>query len=265
MRWSALRSTSQLALAIALLIAGSPACGGLADESPGAPSADAASIDATPDSTLADSSGDEVAARDASAEASPLPDAVEGPDSPADASTNEAGDGGDASAPDATACNNACVLGDQQCTPRLPDCTFDDAGIAVGCWLPNAGTSTCIHGDAGCTVWGSNTACMSNVACCVPCTSVKCDDGGFNLYCSNCPLGGYGSPCAQDTDCAGDACDAVTHTCITNQCADHRQDGQESDIDCGGIDCNACTVGQRCHSSFDCWSGHRCNSSHVCQ
>ena len=85
------------------------------------------------------------------------------------------------------------------------------------------------------------------------------------MYEYNCPVGSLGDPCEQDTDCAFDACDALTHECVSDACADHRLDGQESDVDCGGPICGACTVGQRCQSNFDCQSGHLCGPSHLCE
>ena len=70
--------------------------------------------------------------------------------------------------------------------------------------------------------------------------------------------GSDGKPCEQDTDCVSDACDAVSHACISDQCADHRRDGLETDVDCGGPDCNPCTISQRCNSNRDCQAGHIC-------
>jgi hypothetical protein len=53
---------------------------------------------------------------------------------------------------------------------------------------------------------------------------------------------------------------------VSNQCVDHRQDGQETDVDCGGPVCNACAVGQKCLTNFDCQSGHVCSAgTHTCQ
>ncbi len=113
---------------------------------------------------------------------------------------------------------------------------------------------TCVVGDAGCAVWDEGLACRSDVPCCVPC-----------MYEFDCPLGSIGDPCQQDTDCAFDACDALTHQCVSDPCRDHRQDGQESDVDCGGQECGACLTGQRCQSNFDCQSGHLCAPSHLCE
>jgi hypothetical protein len=79
-----------------------------------------------------------------------------------------------------------------------------------------------------------------------------------------CPGCALGDACKQPSDCANDICDLMTHFCIGNQCADHRQDGLESDVDCGG-GCKACLVGQKCNGNGDCAPGHTCNSSKLCQ
>jgi hypothetical protein len=81
--------------------------------------------------------------------------------------------------------------------------------------------------------------------------------------CGGCNLGQH---CILDDDCKSVACDGVTLTCISNQCFDHRVDGDESDVDCGGGYCNGCLVGRKCRSTLDCLPGHTCNSvMRVCQ
>jgi hypothetical protein len=82
-------------------------------------------------------------------------------------------------------------------------------------------------------------------------TDLDCGGG----ICGGCELG---QGCLLDGDCLSQACDAVTLQCIADQCADHRADGPEPDVDCGVL-CNvSCHVGQRCHYSSDCDSGHAC-------
>ena len=73
--------------------------------------------------------------------------------------------------------------------------------------------------------------------------------------CPGCPLG---KSCVVDTDCMSLACDAVKLVCIGNSCADHRQDHEETDVDCGGC-CTPCNLAARCDSDRDCQSG-RCEA-----
>jgi hypothetical protein len=91
-------------------------------------------------------------------------------------------------------------------------------------------------------------------------TDVDCGGG----ICSACTLGLH---CGVDNDCSSNACDAISFTCVSNQCSDHQKDGTETDIDCGGSNsCARCSVGQACLISSDCSIGHTCNvSSKLCQ
>ena len=89
-------------------------------------------------------------------------------------------------------------------------------------------------------------------------TDTDCGGGA----CAPCALG---KSCLVSPDCASEACDALKLVCIGDSCADHRKDGFETDVDCGGGSCGGCTAGQTCGSNFDCVAGHFCNSSKVCQ
>jgi hypothetical protein len=199
------------------------------------------------DATVADSfvAADQGTPVDAALDGPPSLDASERLDASADASTRDAADANEA-------CDE-CGRGDQQCGPLPPVCTYDDAGIQH-CGSPGPSIWTCVVGDAGCAVWEKGLACRPDVPCCVPC-----------MFEFGCPLGGPGNPCEQDTDCAFDACDPLLHECVIDQCSDRRQDGEESDVDCGGQFCGPCLVGQRCQSNFDCQSGHLCGASHLCE
>jgi hypothetical protein len=73
--------------------------------------------------------------------------------------------------------------------------------------------------------------------------------------------------CLGDNDCvAPNACDANSLLCVGNQCADHRMDGSETDVDCGGPNgCARCGSGKMCTVTSDCLSGHTCNGvTHTC-
>jgi hypothetical protein len=269
-------------LAAVILLAGPAACGrtGLGDEprdlsgdastrdasdaahpADAAKAADAADADAAQaaeaaaadsgvgyvDASVADSyaGADQDVPADSALEASPSPDAAGNPDTSTDAPTRDA-------AEPHLSCDQ-CSRGDQECGFLPQICTRDDAGMAV-CESPGEGIWTCVAGDAGCAVWAQAVACRSDVPCCVPCAHEFV-----------CTLGPVGAVCEQNTDCALNVCDALTHLCITDQCSDHRQDGQETDVDCGGTFCGPCQVGQGCRSNLDCLGGDYCSSSHVCE
>jgi hypothetical protein len=68
-----------------------------------------------------------------------------------------------------------------------------------------------------------------------------------------------------NADCASLGCDALTSTCASRQCSDHKRDGIETDVDCGGGICPPCLVGQRCESAvIDCASRGCDALSHLC-
>jgi hypothetical protein len=123
-----------------------------------------------------------------------------------------------------------CALG-QHCT------------VEVDCAAPN----TCLYGVANGPV--------CHVPLCVDGikdggeTDVDCGGG----LCTPCPLG---KQCFIDYDCASHACDALSHTCVSDYCFDHHQDGDETYVDCGGPTCaTRCPIGSRCISASDCRSG----------
>jgi hypothetical protein len=256
---------------VAALVAGTVACGRTdPGDEPAEPRGDASLLDAAADAThryveatVSDSyaAPDRSPAPDSALDALQPLDAAEGPDATTDAS---AGDAGDASAGDASDAGEAadagpptlacdeCGRGQQQCGPLPQVCIYNDAGLMLSCSVPGQTIWTCAAGDAGCAIWEKGLPCRPDVPCCGSCR--------FGLDCA----GVLGDPCQQDTDCVTDACDAVLHECISNQCGDGRQDGSESDVDCGGPICNSCLPGKRCRNDGDCFSGHPCGSSHVC-
>jgi len=124
------------------------------------------------------------------------------------------------------------------------DCGGTAAGCGDQCYCDTA-TATCVYND-----------CFDNKT-----DALETDFDCGGPLCHPCELG---LGCQVDTDCLSAACDLATHECIADQCADHRTDGAESDVDCG-VFCASCVTGQKCNSSADCESGHFCNGSKVCQ
>jgi hypothetical protein len=195
----------------------------------------------------------------------------------------------DANAPDA-----APDVREAGVIPIGQPCTSDDDCVSSAC---DSVTLTCVAsqcndrrvdgaetdtdcGGPACPVCATGKGCKvdndcSTFACDVfahVCVANACEDHAkdyaeTDIDCGGgtCPACALGRTCFAPSDCANNVCDALTRICISNQCADHRQDGNETDIDCGGGGCGACLVGQKCLSSFDCQSGHVCNASKICQ
>ncbi|MEJ7732107.1 MAG: hypothetical protein WKG00_23210 [Polyangiaceae bacterium] len=71
--------------------------------------------------------------------------------------------------------------------------------------------------------------------------------GPAQLDCSPCDVG---NDCTTGTDCASGVCEGTA--CGEGDCNDDIVNGDETDVDCGGQDCDYCVSGQKCNSELDC-------------
>ena len=71
-----------------------------------------------------------------------------------------------------------------------------------------------------------------------------------------------GGSCLTDNDCTSGYCNAMM-MCATPTCMDMAQNGNETDVDCGGPDCPDCMNGDSCNVNGDCTSMY-CNGMMVC-
>jgi hypothetical protein len=109
--------------------------------------------------------------------------------------------------------------------------------------------------------------CSADVDCVQPadpchratCIAQKCEDtlapagdgcGGG----STCDGMGACIECTAPADCAPDTCQ--DGHCVASHCIDLAQNLDETDIDCGGADCNPCGDGLSCNGAVDCKSGY---------
>jgi hypothetical protein len=78
-----------------------------------------------------------------------------------------------------------------------------------------------------------------------------CSEGGGKL----CDGDGVCVECLMDVDCtvAGEVCSSA-HECVPVTCSDDVQNGNESDVDCGGACGATCAVGDSCFDAGDCIS-----------
>lgn len=71
-----------------------------------------------------------------------------------------------------------------------------------------------------------------------------------------------GTPCNVAKDCTSGVC--AGGECVAPSCADGVKNGAETDVDCGGVACNAaqkrCGGGKVCATAADCASGNRCDA-----
>ena len=272
------------------------ACGGSADLGGASPACDGGGLDtraaeSSVDALVADTASDASLANDA---------ALDVASQPSDAPSS-CGDGikdGDESDIDCGGSCPPCGIG-QACLAN------GDCGHAPGC-SPSSGCAcdavsmTCVYdhcfdhvkdgsetdvdcGDplAGCTGCAVGLTCQVDGDCAsrgcdatsALCAQTQCVDHhrdgletGVDCGGGICPQCALGQGCSVNADCSSAACDLISFVCVQDPCTDHRQDGTETDADCGGSVCvPRCQVHQHCLGNPDCAPGHVCNASRVCQ
>jgi hypothetical protein len=209
-------------------------------------SVDANVVDSGAEAPVADAARDATFASDA-----PAGDALTSDAPSTDASSSDAASSADAPQDDApSTCGDQVKDGsetDLDCGGSCPPCGIGQACLVSG----DCGTSSGCSPTAGCACDALSMTCVFD-----HCfdhekdgdeTDVDC--GGGLGGCTGCAVGGA---CQVDGDCASRACDPTSSSCAQTQCVDHRQDGLETGVDCGGGICPACAVGQGCSVDSDC-------------
>lgn len=169
-------------------------------------------------------------------------------------------------------CNNNAIDGCEVNTTNDPN---NCGGCGIACISGQSCTnSACVGSPIG-GPCSSNAACASNIcdfvtSTCVGnlCVDQRKDGAETDIDCGGgtCATCAVGQSCLNNSDCTSNACDAFLLKCVASQCSDHKQDGSETDTDCGGPNsCARCNVGQKCIVASDCASGHFCNPLNVCQ
>jgi plastocyanin len=190
--------------------------------------------------------------------------------------------------PEGTACDvddGVVCDGQGECVECVDegDCDGDDVCQSGMCVL-----ETCTNeeqdgdetdedcGGPDCAPCGPNEACVDDDDCagddcsglvCVP----NCQDGVQNndeaaVDCGEGCSGGCasGTPCDEAVDCSSAFCDPDTNQCAsTGDCFDDTHNGDETDEDCGGTDCDPCGPNLMCEVDDDC-AGDDCGSSDTC-
>jgi len=114
--------------------------------------------------------------------------------------------------------------------------------------------------------------CVAGATCTVSkCQVPRCVDNMKNFDetdtdCGGATCGGCadGKACTVGSDCTSSYCNVQTHVCVPTQCQDGAKDGSESDVDCGGPDCNKCPDGKKCSGGNDCVGGSICTFDKLC-
>jgi hypothetical protein len=137
------------------------------------------------------------------------------------------------------------------------------------------GTETATDCGGRCEPCGNGQACNEGRDCLSfvcqggTCQPSGCTDGTQNGSETDNDCGGptcpgcvSGRSCLQNSDCQSNLCEIqqgqLVGRCARSACDDGVRNGLESDVDCGGPDCPACTAGDSCNAPGDC-------ASFVCQ
>jgi hypothetical protein len=145
--------------------------------------------------------------------------------------------------------------------------TGDNSASSASGQGSGASTSTSTGGVGG----GSSTASSSSGAGPTCTDGIKNgDETGLDCGGSVCPKCADCTACAGSGDCESGCC--TQGICIRQNdgcateltCADGCQDGQETDVDCGGVECNVpCEIGKGCALDADCIS-MTCSAEGAC-
>jgi len=129
----------------------------------------------------------------------------------------------------------------------------DETGVDCG------GSCVLCPSGGGCS---NGADCMSGVCTSGTCQAPTCNDGVLNgselaVDCGGaCPSGcPTGTDCASNGDCtAPDTCDPTQGICVAPTCSDGVTNDGETDVDCGGPNCGACSPSEGCLTPGDCTS-----------
>jgi hypothetical protein len=153
-------------------------------------------------------------------------------------------------------------------------CTLDSCEGGVPSNPPAPAGTVCAQGGTVCDGSGTCVACNVGADCgsgvCVAhaCQAPTCADLTRNGTETDVDCGGIECPrcapplaCTLDSDCTTLICHHTLLRCELPSCTDGTQNGNESDVDCGGT-CPDCARGRRCTMDGDCQTGN-CQSG-VC-
>ncbi|RAL20326.1 hypothetical protein DL240_17240 [Lujinxingia litoralis] len=98
----------------------------------------------------------------------------------------------------------------------------------------------------GADVCDPGSRCYEGVCLPLDCSATTCESD------ETCYRGVCYAACAGDASCPEEGARCVEGSCVVPTCTDGLQNGAETDIDCGGPECEACTPGKSCLEVGDC-------------
>lgn len=146
------------------------------------------------------------------------------------------------------------VCRDDHCNNGLQD--NDETGLDCGASCGGCAASTCTDNNQC-----SSGLCLNSIG---QCADPSCSDTIKNGSESGIDCGGEclaegkpcsnGETCQNDVDCSSGVCN-VTCQPPAPHCSNNIQDQDETDVDCGGVDCAVCVDNQGCRTGADCEHG----------
>src|SRR5579872_2969500 len=172
-------------------------------------------------------------------------DSMPGTDSGMVDSTTSDSSGGDSSAVDSSSTDSTST-DSQTATDSSPS---DSAPGGDTGTKDSSSTDSSKTGDSGQPpACDGGTSCSSPSAC--PTQTTACIVDTCTSGCCGTANAAFGTPC---TDHGGIVCNG-SGTCVSTHCMDGLQDGDETDVDCGGATCSPCADGKKCLAGRDCVS-----------
>lgn len=155
---------------------------------------------------------------------------------------------------------NTCNMGVPQSGPAAMGITCDDDGGAV---CDDSGNCVECNEVADCPS-DQPYECNNNICVPLTCINETLDVGETDVDCGGpiCPKCADNLNCLAPGDCESGVCEdkGMGLKCQPPSCTDGVVNGDESDVDCGGLfqpehDCPRCKTGQDCTASTDCIGG----------
>ena len=153
--------------------------------------------------------------------------------------------------------SGACAVDDGICLSQTcADLVHNGNESDVDCGGP-----LCLPCEAG-RHCHNGSDCMSGLCIDETCLATNCADGIMNKNETDVDCGGRqcrpcapGRSCKSNQDCTSGACSEELGRCLAESCFDGALNGNETDVDCGGNNCERCEGGAMCFTGADCLSG----------
>ncbi|RVU46831.1 hypothetical protein EA187_06770 [Lujinxingia sediminis] len=155
------------------------------------------------------------------------PDTPDAPDTPDEPECREGSDC------DSGYCTDGVCV-DESCADVT--CGDNETCYRAVCYLSCEGADAC----------DPSSRCYEGVCLPLDCSATTCESD------ETCYRGVCYAACSDATSCPEEGAECVEGSCVVATCTDGLQNGAETDVDCGGAECDACAQGKTCLELSDC-------------